>query len=242
MQHSQNHPVVTTGRRAITLCRPSSSSHDSHISLPFMSESPVFEKLHIFHPPNSHEAHQFAHSPTLPKSEAVAPRYTWEAGTTAQSPSRSSDVLPSSRMSSANNVLAEGNSLHPSSGRRARRRDPGKAQDSTFSGPSSCPRESPTSTLHYGQTIGKPANAALAQLSDNPLTKIDNAAALSTTEATENTGTGPGSSRARPKDQSLRSLKLHHVLTEGVTVFVCTPEDLASESNRIDATFAPRLP
>ena len=97
--------------------------------------------------PNSHEARQFAHTPQLPKSEAVAPRYTWETGTTAQSPSRCSDMLPSSRMSSANNVLAEELSLRPSSGRRALRRDPGKAKDSTFSGPSSCPRESPTSTL-----------------------------------------------------------------------------------------------
>ena len=44
--------------------------------------------------PNSHEARQFAHSPTQPKSEAVAPRYSWETGTTAQSPSRCSDVLP----------------------------------------------------------------------------------------------------------------------------------------------------
>ena len=34
---------------------------------------------------------------------------------------------------------------------------------------------------------------------DDPLTRIDNAAALSTNEATENSGTGPGSSRARPK-------------------------------------------
>ena len=73
-----------------------------------------------------------------PKSEAVAPRYTWEEGTTAQSPSRCSDVLPPSRMSSANSVLALEPSLPPSSCRRARRRDPGKAKDSTFQGSSSC--------------------------------------------------------------------------------------------------------
>ena len=73
-----------------------------------------------------------------PKSEAVAPRYTWEEGTTAQSPSRCSDVFPPSRMSSANSVLALEPSLPPSSCRRARRRDPGKAKDSTFQGSSSC--------------------------------------------------------------------------------------------------------
>ena len=37
---------------------------------------------------------QFAHSPTLPKSEAVAPRCSWDKETTAQSPTRCSDVLP----------------------------------------------------------------------------------------------------------------------------------------------------
>ena len=47
MQHSQNHPVVTTGRRAITLCRPSSSSHDSLTTWPFMSESAIFEKKRL---------------------------------------------------------------------------------------------------------------------------------------------------------------------------------------------------
>ena len=45
-------------------------------------------------------------SPKLPVSEAVVPRYSWETGTTAQSPFRCSDVLPTSRMSSANNVSA----------------------------------------------------------------------------------------------------------------------------------------
>ena len=39
------------------------------------------------------------------------------------------------------NVLVQGLSLRPSSDRRARRRDPGKAKNSTFSGPLSCPRE-----------------------------------------------------------------------------------------------------
>ena len=47
VQHSQNHPVITTGRRAITLCRPSSSSHDSQFTWPFMSESPVFEEKRL---------------------------------------------------------------------------------------------------------------------------------------------------------------------------------------------------
>ena len=47
VQHSQNHPVVTTGRRAITLCRPSSSSHDSHKTWPIMSESAIFEKKRL---------------------------------------------------------------------------------------------------------------------------------------------------------------------------------------------------
>ena len=42
-----------------------------------------------------------------------------------QSPFQCSDVLPPSRMSSANNVLASEPSLPPSSCRRARRRDPG---------------------------------------------------------------------------------------------------------------------
>ena len=47
MQHSQNHPVVTTGRLAITLCGPSSSSHDSQLTWQFMSESAVFEKKRL---------------------------------------------------------------------------------------------------------------------------------------------------------------------------------------------------
>ena len=195
-------------------------------------------------------ARLFAHSPSLPKSEAVAPKYSWETGTTAQSPSLCSDVLPPSRTSSANNALAQEPSLRPSSGRRARKRDPGKAKDSTFSGPPSCPRESPTQfsiRSNRWKTSERcvwlhvvPIRMSPWMTDDDPLTKIDNAAALSTNEATENSGTGPGSSRARPKDQPLRSL--NHVPTEGVTVFVFTPEDLASGSNRIDATIAPRLP
>ena len=39
----------------------------------------------------SRKARQFVHSPTLPKSEAVAPRCSWVTETTAQSPSRCSD-------------------------------------------------------------------------------------------------------------------------------------------------------
>ena len=35
---------------------------------------------------------------------------------------------------------------------------------------------------------------------DDPLTKTDNVAALSTNEVTENSGTGPGGSQARSKD------------------------------------------
>ena len=83
-------------------------------------ESCTFPSCH----PRTLKARQFSHSPALPKSEAVAPRCSWETGTTAESPFRCSDVLPPSRMSSANNVLAQEPSLRPSSGRRARRRDP----------------------------------------------------------------------------------------------------------------------
>ena len=57
---------------------------------PSMPIVPTFE----WHFSVDSNARQFAHSPTLPKSEAVAPRYSWETGTTAQSPSRCSDVLP----------------------------------------------------------------------------------------------------------------------------------------------------
>ena len=87
----------------------------------------------------------------------MAPRCSWVAETTAQSPSRCSDVLPPSRMSSVNNVLAQEPSLRPSSGRRARRRDPGKAKEWTVRGPSICPRESPTTgfdKVPHGQAIG----------------------------------------------------------------------------------------
>ena len=55
---------------------------------------------------------------------------------------------------------------------------------------------------------------------DHPLTKIDNAAALSTNEATENSGTGPVSSRARPKDQSLRSLKFVTMCSRRVSQYL----------------------
>ena len=141
----------------------------------------------------------------------MAPRYSCETGTTAQSPSWCSDVLPPSRMSSANNVLAEGPSLRPSSCRRARRRDPGKAKGSTFPGPSSCLQESPTQfsiRSNHGKTSKRciwlhvvPIRMSPWMTDDDPLTKIHNAIALSTNKATENSGNGPGSSRARPKDQ-----------------------------------------
>ena len=45
-------------------------------------------------------------SPTSPKSEAVAPRYTWEQEPPRRVRSGISDVLPPSRMRSANNVSA----------------------------------------------------------------------------------------------------------------------------------------
>ena len=125
-------------------------------------------------------------------------------GPPRRAPSRCSDVLPPSRMSSANNVLAQEPSLRPSSCRRARRRDPGKAKDSTFPGPSSCPRESPTLfsiRSNHGKTSKRciwlhvvPIRMSPWMTDDDPLIKIDNAAALSTNEATENSGTGPGSS------------------------------------------------
>ena len=140
--------------------------------------------------PISHEARQFAHSPKLPKSEAVVPRYTWETGTTAQSPSRCPDVRPSSRMSSVNDVLAQEPSLRPSSGSRAQRRDSGKAKE--FS--SCCPRESSTQFsirckwLHVVSMKMSPW-----MTDDDLLTKADNLAVMSTNEATENFGVGPAS-------------------------------------------------
>ena len=143
----------------------------------------------------------------------MAPRFSWETGTTVQSPFRCSDVLPPSRMSRANSVSAQEPSLRPSSGRRARRRDPGKAKDSTFLGPSSCPRESPTQfsiRLNHWKTSKRciwlhvvPIRMSRWMTDDDPLTKIDNVAALLPNEATENSGSSPGSSRARSKDQSL---------------------------------------
>ena len=56
---------------------------------------------------------------------------------------------------------------------------------------------------------------------DNPLTKMDNAAELSATEATENTGTGLGSSQARPKDQSLRSFLNCTMCSRRVSQYLC---------------------
>ena len=104
--------------------------------------------------PYSLEARQFAHSPTLPKSEAVAPRYSWETGTTAQSPYRCSDVLPPSRMSSANDVLTQGPSLRPSSAAEREGETPGKLGIR----PSKAHPAVPWKARHsfpYGQTMGK---------------------------------------------------------------------------------------
>ena len=105
-----------------------------------------------------------AHSPTHTESEAVAPRYTWETGTTTQSPSRCSAVLPSSRMSSANTVLAQEPSLRPSSSRRARRRDPGKLRIRPSQVHPAVPGKARLQGLilnPHGQTMGKPANVVL---------------------------------------------------------------------------------
>ena len=104
------------------------------------------KKLHNFHPDTSTRSkivNSRTHPTTLVRSSGFQV-FVGYGNHRAQSPSRCSNVLPPSRLSSANNVLAQEPSLHPSSGRRARRRDRGKAQDSTFSSPSSCPRESPT--------------------------------------------------------------------------------------------------
>ena len=73
-------------------------------------------------------------------------------------------------------------SLRPSSGRRARRRDPGKAKDSTFSGPSSYPRESQTSTLSVraltaeleGETSGRLRRAVIGDRLRNLSRKYSN--------------------------------------------------------------------
>ena len=108
-------------------------------------------------------------------------------------------MLPSSRMSSANNVLAQEFSLRLSSGRRARRRDP----------------------VNHWKTSKRCFRWMSHWITDDPLTNIGNAAALSTIEATENTGTGPGSSRARPKDQSLRSLKFVTMCSRRVSQNLC---------------------
>ena len=143
-------------------------------------------------------AQQFAHSPKLPKSEAVAPRYTWETGTTAQSPSQCS----------SGKLRIRPSQVHPAV--------PGKARHS----------------FPYGQTIGKPIKRCVWlhvvpirmspwMTDDDPLIKVDNAAALSTNEATENSGTAPGSSRARPKDQPLRSLKFVTMCSRKVSQYLC---------------------
>ena len=80
-----------------------------------------------------------------------------------------------------------------SSCRRARRRDPGKAKDSTFQGPSSYPRESPSTGFDFESTRSKhgktckgciwlhvaPIRMSPWMTDDDPLTKFDNGAALS---------------------------------------------------------------
>ena len=149
-------------------------------------------ELHIFHP-DTNARSKFDGSRThlhYPSQKRWLPGDRGKQETTAQSPSRCSGVLPPSRMSSANNVLAQEPSIRPSSGRRARRRDAGKAKESTFSGPSSCPRESPTQLsirTNHGKTSGRciwlhvvPIRMSPWMTDDDPLTKIDNAAALST--------------------------------------------------------------
>ena len=139
-------------------------------------------------------------------------------------------MLSSSRMSSANNVLAQELSLSPSElwPQSAKERS-GKAEDSTSSGPCSCPQESPTQIFHTvkplenQQTLhlaSRSVNEDVLLMTNDPLTNIDNAAALSTNDATESTGICPGNSRARPQDQSLPSLespRCHHncVYTRG---------------------------
>ena len=143
---------------------------------------------------------QFCHlrtlSPKLPVSEAVAPRYAWGTGTTAQSPFRCSDVLPPSRMSSANNVLAQEPSLRPSTCRSARRRDPGKAKVA-FNAHQPSPRKLNTEFdfVPHGQTIGTCKRCLGLTLCQSK----------SPSKATENHRTGPRSSQVRPKDPSLRS-------------------------------------
>ena len=59
---------------------------------------------------------------------------------------------------------------------------------------------------------------------DDPLTKIHNADALSTNEAKEDTGIGLGSSRARSKDQSLRSLTFVSMCSRRVSQYLSVHE------------------
>ena len=111
-------------------------------------------QLHIFYP-DTNTRSMLVKSRThlhYPSQKRWLPGIRGKQETTAQSPSRCFDALPPSRMSSANNVLAQEPSLRPSSCRRARRRDPGKAKDSTFQGPSSGPRESPSTGFDFEPT------------------------------------------------------------------------------------------
>ena len=142
--------------------------------------------------------------------------------------------------------------LHPSSCRKARRRDPRKAKDSTFPGPSSCPRESPTQfsiRLNHGKTSKRciwlhvvPIRMSPWMTDDDPLTHIDNAAAFSTNEATENSGTGPGRSRARPKDQPLRSPKFSTMCSRRVSQYLRFSRGPCLSEQHNCYNCAPRLP
>ena len=81
----------------------------------------------------------------------------------------------------------KGPSLHPSSSRRARRRESGKAEDSTVYGPASCSQGKPIDRdrpgTPHGQTMGTPANAPIrippCKTDDDPLIRLVKAAALS---------------------------------------------------------------
>ena len=115
---------------------------------------PKVSAVALFHPDTNARSMLVSSRTHLhyPSQKQWLPGIRGKKGTTAQSPSRCSDVLPPSRMRSANNVLASEPSLLPSSSRRARRRDPGKAKDSTFQGPSSRPRESPSTGFDFEST------------------------------------------------------------------------------------------
>ena len=181
--------------------------------------------------PNSHEARQFAHSPALPKSEAVAPRYTWETGNHRAEPvavlRRAPTLTDEQRQQRVGSRALSPSELWPQSAKERPRESKGfDLLRSIQLSPGK-----PDTVLHTVKPLENqqtllwlhvvPIRMSPWMTDDDPLTKIDNAAALSTNEATENTGTGPGSSRARSKDQSLRSLKIrHHVLTE-VSQYLC---------------------